>query len=215
MTDLADMNDQRHQWRPLIARAMRLEKHMYASLVRGIMRRPSVPQGARGFRYDASVRLVLIVLVALSIVELVVVDVIVHRWLVLRIPLLLLGIWGVVWMLGLLFAHSMRPHTVGLDGIQVRDGLDLDQALLWDEIHSVAVKKRSHLPKSARVRTIDGLSTLAVPVSDQTNIRIVLEEPMAVTLPGRAPKGGVHRIAAVEFWADEPRLVLSEVKRHI
>lgn len=46
-------------WRPLLARAMKLEKHIYASLVRGIARRPAVPEGARGFRYDASVNLVL------------------------------------------------------------------------------------------------------------------------------------------------------------
>lgn len=202
-------------WRPLITRAMRLEKHMYASLARGIARRPAVPEGARGFRYDASVNLVLVVLAGLSVVELVVVDVLVHRWVFVRVPLLVLGIWGVVWMLGLLFAHTMRPHTVGPDGISVRDGLDLDLDLSWDDIHSVATQKRTHPPKSARVLTVDDVPTLVVSVSDQTNIRVVFDEPQTVVLPGRSPKGGEHLVGAVRLWADEPRQFLDEVKKHL
>lgn len=194
---------------------MSLEKHMYASLARGVARRPAIPQAARGFRYDASVHLVLVVLVGLSVVELVVIDVLVHQWLYVRIPLLVLGIWGVLWMFGLLFAHTMRPHTVGPDGIQVRDGLDLDVALSWDDVYSVGLRKRTHPPKSPRVLVLDGLPTLVVSVSDQTNLRIVLEGPTKVLLPGQAPKGGKQSIGAVQLWADDPRDFLAEVKNRI
>lgn len=188
---------------------------MYASLARGVARRPAIPQAARGFRYDASVRLVLVVLVGLSVVELVVIDVLVHQWLYVRVPLLVLGIWGVVWMLGLLFAHTMRPHTVGPDGIQVRDGLDLDVGLSWDDVYSVGPRKRTHPPKSPRVLVVDGLPTLVVSVSDQTNLHVVLERPTKVLLPGRAPRGGEQSIGAVQFWADGPRDFLAEVRNHI
>lgn len=202
-------------WRALIGRAMKLEKHMYASLARGIARRPAIPEGARGFRYDASVNLVLIVLAVLSIIELVVVDLLVHRWLYVRVPLLVLGIWGAVWMLGLLFAHTMRPHTVGPDGISVRDGLDLDLDFSWDDIHSVAIQRRTYPPKSARVLIVDDVPTLVVAVSDQTNVRVVFEQPKTVVLPGHSPKGGMHTVAAVRLWADEPRELLDEVKKHL
>lgn len=210
-----DQTPRRRQWGPLVGRAMRLEKHMYASLARGVARRPAVPEGARGFRYDAATRLVLVVLVVLSAVELVVVDVLVHRWPLVRVPLLVLGIWGVVWMLGLLFAHTMRPHTVGPHGMRVRDGLDLDLDLPWDDVHSVGLRRRSHPPKSPRVVAVDDRSTVVVPVSDQTNVRVVLERPTRVVLPGVAPKGGEHLVEAVELWADEPRELLEEVRRHL
>ena len=45
-----------------------------------------------------------------SATEVVVLDVLLSRWWTpLRIPLLVVGVWGVVWMLGMMSAYRTRP----------------------------------------------------------------------------------------------------------
>ncbi|WP_139983463.1 hypothetical protein [Nocardioides litoris] len=197
------------------ARAVRIELRMYGALARALARRPDVPRGATGFRYDAPVRLLLWVFAVLSAVEVVVIDVVVSRWPTVRVPLLVLGLWGVVWCIGLLCANAVRPHTVGPRGLRVRDGLDLELDLPWELVHSVSHRPRTHEPDTPKVADRDGLVTLALPVSHQTNVTVVLEGPAEVRLPGSAPRGGAQVLEAVRLWADDPRGVLDEVRRHL
>ena len=110
-------------------RVLMLELRIYASIGRFVARRPAIPRGAVGFGFHRPVLTILIVFIVLSAVEIPIVDLVVHPWSVVRIPLLVVGIWGVTWMIGLLCAYLMRPHTVGPDGINVRGGLETDVAL--------------------------------------------------------------------------------------
>lgn len=201
--------------RALAARAVGMEKLVYASIGRAILRRPAIPDGVRGFAYHAPTLTLLVVFIVLSAVEIFVVDMIVHRWLWIRIPLLVLGVWGVVWMVGVLCAHFMRPHVVGPEGVRVRDGMDMDIAVAWRDIRSVAVRKRSYEPKTPRVIEVEGGRVLVRHVTNETNIEIVLEGPTVVVLPGAPPKGGEQVVDAIRFWADEPEALLDEVRRHI
>ncbi|MFW3171695.1 hypothetical protein [Geodermatophilus sp. CPCC 206100] len=54
---------------------------------------------------------VLLTFIVVSAAEVVVVDVLVQRWPAVRIPLLVVGIWGVIWMCGLLFGMVTRLHA--------------------------------------------------------------------------------------------------------
>ena len=127
------------------------------------------------------------IFIVLSAVEIPIVDLIVHRWPAVRIAFLILGIWGVTWMFGLLCAYLMRPHTVGPDGIRVRQGLETDIALGWDDIASVARVKRVDEPKSPRIEETDASRTLVYRMQDETDIEIELERPTVVRLPGARP----------------------------
>lgn len=196
-------------------RFIRLEWHMYTSTARLIARRPDVPRGGRGFRFDAASRTILIVFIVLSAVEIAVVDLIVHQWPGVRIAFLVIGIWGLLWMIGLLCANIVRPHTVGPGGIRARDGLGLDVAIAWDDVHSVEIRKRTFPQKTPRLSEIDGVPTFALPISDATNIQIDLEGPTRIRLPGHAPKGGEHDVSRVCIWTDDPKGFLAEVGRHI
>lgn len=205
----------RTRMRGLIARASSMEKVIYASIARAIARKPAVPAGAKGFGYHSSSLAILVVFIVLSAVELAAVDLLVRRWLWLRIPLLVVGVWGLIWMIGLLCAHLVRPHTVGPDGIHVRDGLDLDAHVRWDDVYSVVIKRRSYEPKTPRV-IVDGDSrTLAVDITGQTNIEIVLERPTVISLPGVPAKGGEQAATTICLWADDPKAFLAEVGNHI
>ena len=196
-------------------RFIRLEWHMYTSTARLIARRPDVPRGGAGFRYDAGSRMILIVFIVLSAVEIAVVDLIVHQWPGVRIAFLVVGIWGLLWMIGLLSANIVRPHTVGPDGIRIRDGLGTDVAIPWDDVQAVEIKKRALPQKTPRITTLDDVPAFVLAVSDAANIQIDLEGPTRVRLPGHAPKGGEHTVERVCFWTDDPKAFLAEVGRHI
>lgn len=198
----------------LVRRGLSLEKHLYASIGRAVLRRPAVPPGAQGFRYDSPTLLVLVVLIIVSAIEVVAIDLIVHRWLPVRIAFLVLGLWGVVFGIGLLCAHVMRPHTVGHEGVRIRDGFDLDLAISWDKVHAVAMRKHSPASKSPRLLEGDGTCTLVIAVSNATNLEITLGALTPVRLPGAPPKGGQKQITAIRLWADDPKAFMAEVERH-
>lgn len=189
-------------------RAWIAELRVYSSIARAIARRPAVAEGATGIGYHRPVLTVLFIFIGLSAVEIPILDLIVHQWPTVRITLLVLGIWGVTWMLGLLCAMLMRPHTVGPDGVRVRSGLELDVPVRWADIASVAIDRRVDEPKLPRVTGTEYTERM----QDETNIEIELERPVEIRLPGLAPKGGVHRVDRIRLWADDPRAFLDAAR---
>lgn len=204
----------RRAWN-LVKRAVLLELRIYANIGRFIARRPAVAPGATGFSYHKPVLTVLLIFIGLSAVEIPIIDLIVHRWPAVRVTFLILGIWGVTWMFGLLCAYLMRPHTVGPDGIRVRQGLEVDLAFTWDDIASVEHKKRVDEPKSPRFEETDASRTLVSRMQDETDIEIELERPTVVRLPGGGAKGGEQTITGVRIWVDDPRAFMDEVRKHL
>ncbi|CAH0222208.1 hypothetical protein SRABI98_02522 [Microbacterium sp. Bi98] len=189
-------------------RAWVAELRVYSSIARAIARRPAVPKGGTGIGYHRPVLTVLFIFISLSAVEIPILDLIVHQWPAVRSTLLVLGIWGVTWMVGLLCAMLMRPHAVGPDGVRVRSGLELDVPIGWADIASIAISRRVDEPKQPRVIG----SEYAERMQDETNIEIELERPVAIRLPGLAPKGGTHQVDRIRLWADDPRAFLDAAR---
>lgn len=196
-------------------RVIRMELMIYASIGRAIARRPAIPPGGSGFRYHKPVLTILIIFIVLSTLEIPIVDLIVHQWLPARIFCLILGIWGVTWMIGLLCAYFMRPHTVGPEGIRVREGLEIDIPLSWDDV--AVVSKRRHIdePKTPRVMETNEEPTLALRMQTETNVEIELERRTMIHLPGNQPKGGTHEVSIVRIWVDDLEGFMASVREHI
>jgi hypothetical protein len=196
----------------LARRAWLMEIHGYQNAYRFVFRRPRVPAGAVGFSYHQPVMPILIVFIVVSAVEIVVVDLIVHWWWPAgRIPLLILGIWGVTFMLGMLFGMLVRQHAVGPDGIRVRSGSEVDIPLTWDDIYAVALRRRTVQEKMPRVTVNDqGEATLHLRMMNETNLEIRLEQPTPLKLPH-----GIETVSLVAFYADDPKAFLAEARRHL
>jgi hypothetical protein len=189
----------------LAKRALHAELRVYSSIGRAIVRRPAIEPGGTGIGYHRPVLTVLIIFIVLSAIEIPILDLIVHPWPAVRIGVLILGLWGLTWMLGLLCAMLQRPHAVGPTGIRIRNGLEVDVAIPWSAVASVEIAKRVDEPKSPRVAG----GEYAERMQNETNILIELERPTPIRLPGLAPRGGAHEVTRVRLWADDPRSFLA------
>lgn len=191
-------------WR-LIRLAVRFEIDMWADLGRWLLRRPDVPPGGRAFAYRGPVVAPILAFFCLSAAEVVAVDLLVPwPWQWLRILVLALGLWGAVWMLGILAAVTVRPHAVTPSGLRVRYGSTLDVRLPWD-----AVGGARRLVSSRDGRTVqaeDG--TLHVLVSHQTTVEVTLTRPVAVPLP----RGRGAEVSAVRLHADDAEGLVRAVR---
>jgi hypothetical protein len=183
----------------------------YLSIARFVLRRPRVPAGAQPFTYHGPVLSTLIAFVVISAVELLVVDLVVRRWPTVRIALLVLGVWGLVWMFGMLFGFLTRPHAVGPDGIRLRSGAELDLRLSWAQVETVGRHKRVSQDTQPQV-TLDehGSRTVHLHVQNETNAAITLRGPVELRLPR-----GTVTTSRIELFADDPDAFVAAAREHL
>ncbi|MFD5213581.1 hypothetical protein [Microbacterium sp. NPDC058345] len=194
-----------------IRRGSAMEVAGWRSIGRALTGRPRVPRGASAFSYDKPIRTILIVFLVLSTIEIPLIDLLVHPIPWLRWPLLALGVWGVLTMLGMLLGYLTRPHAVGPDGIRVRHGGEVDIDLPWQVIASV--ERRRHSLSGAPPLSLTGegdAQTLNQVIQDHSDIEITLEQPTLL----RLPQGDVT-VSAVRISADDPAGFLDAVRTHI
>ena len=192
-------------------KALRLEITLYRALGRWLVRRPDVPAGTGPIGYSRLVAPMLWLWIFGSAVEVVVLDVVLSRWWTpLRIPLLVVGVWGLVWMLGMLAAYRVRPHLLGEKTLQVRDGIHARVDVPLDRIASVRTVDHElpGLLKSVHVEGEDDGATLLVGVGSRTNLELVLTGPTMLETPH-----GPSTVARVGLWVDEPREVAEVLRR--
>ncbi|HXV94638.1 MAG TPA: hypothetical protein VD813_15140 [Pseudonocardia sp.] len=174
--------------------AFRFELGMWRSLARWALRRPAVEPGGTPFAYRGPIVAPLLVFFVLSVVEVVALDLIVSLpWL--RVVLLVLGVWGAVFMLGMLAAVTVRPHVVGPSGLRVRYGTILDVLVPWDAVAAVRRLRRS---REGRTLQLDG-ATLHVLISHETTVVVTLSRPVPVTLP----RDRTAEVTELRFHADD------------
>ena len=193
--------------------ALRLEITLYLALGRWIARRPDVPAGTTPIGYSRLVAPMLWLWIFGSATEVVVLDVLLSRWWTpFRIPLLVVGIWGVVWMLGMMSAYRTRPHLLGEASLQVRDGIHARVDVPLERIASV--RSVGHelpgLLKSVHVEGEDDDAILLIGVGSRTNLELVLTGPTTLRTPH-----GPTTVARVGLWVDEPREVADVLRRRL
>jgi hypothetical protein len=191
-------------------RAIMLEIGVWQSLYRFTFRRQLVPPGATAFGYHRPVLSVLTVFIVLSAIEIPIIDLVVHRWTAVRIPLLVLGIWGLTFMVGTALGYLTRPHAVGPAGIRIRQGTEIDIPIAWEDIASIARVPFTVEPKTPRIAREGEAVQLALRIANETNIDIELERPVTVKLPQ-----GTESVTMIRIHVDDPRAFLDTARRHL
>jgi hypothetical protein len=127
-------------------------------------------------------------------------------WETVRFIVDLLGIYSFVWMVGLLAVMKVHPHLVTPAGLRIRYAASVDFIVPWEAIATVGSRIRDH-QGTRTVRFED--STLAIGVSSQTNVDVVLHEPMVLPVP----KTGGEPVAAIRVYADDPKALTAATAR--
>lgn len=123
-------------------------------------------------------------------------------WETVRFVVDVLGVYSLIWMVGILAVLKVHPHLARSTGLRVRYGASVDFTVPWEAIAGVRSRIRSHQGFQT-VRFED--STLAVGVGSQTNVDIVLREPMVLPVP----RSGGEPVAELRIYADDPKALIA------
>jgi hypothetical protein len=200
----------RSEVRTLARRALRFEAGIWLSLYRWIARRPRVRADAHAFGYAKAVEPVIWVFIVVSAIEVVVAHLLLP-WPVVRAILLILGLWGLTWMVGMLASVKVNVHELSRDGVRARYGSNVDVLIPWTAVASVR-PQRYDLPSSRAVQLSDGPggAVLSIGVSSQTNVRIALRSPVTVALPK-----GEQTIVELRCYADDARQFVAQARTYL
>ena len=196
----------------LARHAVVFELRLYRSLARWLARRPDhggpddQPVG-----YARTVTPVMWLWILASAAELPLVHVLVP-WHGVRIALLVVGVWGLVWMVGLLASLSVYPHLLGPERLRVRYGASHDISLPWDAVASVSSKQEDldSTVWTLQPQETDEGTQLRVGTSGKVNVHLRLRRPTVVS----TAKGDLE-VVRLSFFADEPRDVATRVRERL
>ncbi len=148
--------------------------------------------------YVDIVRTTIYIWIGASALELVAVHFLIG-WPWLRWTLLILSVWGLIWMFGYLAGLIVYPHLITQDRVIVRNGHTIRVEIPAEAIMLASTATRS--TAGSRVVQTDEKEPLHlyIAVSGQVNVHLRLNRELSADLPG-----GRYRFTEVSFWADEP-----------
>lgn len=196
----------------LARHAVVFEVRLYRSLFRWVVRRPDLGGPAdEPVSYARTVTPVMWLWFFASAVEIPVIHLLVP-WDGVRVALLAVGVWGLLWMVGLLASLSVHPHLLGAQTLRVRHGASHHIEVPWDTVASVTHREHS-LDSSVwtlQPRESERGVNLQVAVSGHVNVHAQLRAPTRIS----TAKGEME-ISELSFFADDPRVAVARARRRL
>jgi hypothetical protein len=197
----------------MLRKAAAMESGVWRSLYHWPRRRHiGVGPDDHTFAYAAAAAPILWVFVGLSAFEIPLLH-LVLPWPVVRVVFLILGAWGLIWMIGFLASYYVHPHVVGSAGIRVRNSMLIDIPLAWDLVKQIRPHKRTS-SGTATLQYEPGAGDTGivhVTVSSMTNVEIVLNRPILVAVP----KLGEREVTVVRCYADDPAAFIARARQRL
>jgi hypothetical protein len=194
----------------LLRRGIAFELALYWSLFRWVTRRPDVPAGAVGFSYVGAVVALLWGFIGVSAVELVAVHLLLP-WEGVRLAADILGVWGLVWMLGLAASFHVYPHVVDDEGLRVRQGPRTVFTVPWEAVESIDLRERNRdRSRALQVDRDEQTTVLNVVTASRTNVDLRLRHPLVLPL-----RQGAEPVTELRFLADDARALRRQVREHL
>ncbi|WP_049574067.1 hypothetical protein [Streptomyces sp. SBT349] len=191
---------------------LRLARHelvLVAALLRWITRRPphQVGPGDTAVAYAAGQSATVFIMLFVSVAETVALAILIP-WPLVHLILLVIGVWGTLFIVELHAACVTRPHVVGADGsLRVRYGALLDLRIPADRVGRVRLDRR--FPGGKQVRSAED-GTTDVSVAGQTNVTVELLGPVPFVRALGAP---AEARTALRFHADDPARAVAALTR--
>lgn len=188
--------------RPAVA-----ELRAFGSLGLAVTRKRKIPQGAKPFGYTKGAMTFPAVMIVVSLIELVVVHMLVP-WEWLRIVLLVLTIWGVLFILGYFATRVVHPHFVTDEALHLRWGYPTVLSTPLTNIASVT----PHVNHAHTYPKVEG-ERLILTQSQSTNVLIRFSEPVAAAAPvSRKDRPADFHAREVQLYIENPEEFLQALR---
>jgi hypothetical protein len=189
-----------------IRRALAYEWAMWRSLYRWVLRRPG-PPGAT-FSYFRTLAPVMWAFIVVGAIEIPAVHLLLP-WPAAERIAVVVGVYGLLWMVGMMASNRVNPHSLDDDGLHVRLGGTVHVVVPWDAIDTVRTRRRSYEgARSLRVEGQGAERVLSVVVGGQTTVDVVLARP----LPLLAPRGDREPVGEVRLFADDEKALSAALR---
>jgi hypothetical protein len=190
---------------------IRYERRLWEALFRWMFRRPHrVEPGTTTFGYAGAVTMLFGVFIGLSAVEIPILHLL--PWPIARKISLIVGAYGLFWMIGLYATLRTRPHVVRPSGLGIRNGITMDVPIPWDAVAAVRVRRRSLPPGGqTQVEQIGDDRVLSVGMGSQTSVDVMLSRPLSVDVK----KTGGEPVTQIRFHADEPEALVAAAQAQL
>ena len=182
------------------------EAGIWRNLYRWLTRRAIDPDAAL-FGYASQITPLLLAFIFLSALEIPILPLLLP-WPAVRYSLLVLGVWALLWMLGLLASLRTNQHVVSEVGLRLRSGFQFDASIPWEQISAIQHRRSSTRQKLQIEHNQTGAS---VALQGTNNVEVAFREPILV----RFLDGRQANVDAIHFYADSPTALLTAVKAHL
>jgi hypothetical protein len=188
--------------------AARYEAGIWRSLYRWLARRRGAADpDAALFGYASQVTPLLLAFIFLSALEIPILPLLLP-WPAVRYSLLVLGVWGLLWMLGRLASLRTNPHVVSAAGLRLRSGFQFDACTPWEQISAIRLRRSTAHRKLQIEHDRTGAS---VALQGTSNVEVVYREPVLV----RFLDGRHASVDAIRFYADSPTALMTAARAHL
>ena len=170
----------------MIRKAIAMEIGNWRSLFLWVGRRVAGQgPGVQTFSYAKQIAPLFWAIVFVSAIELAVVHLLIP-WDTVRLVVLVLSVWGLLFTIGMLASVKVFPHLLDAGGIRVRYGPGTDIFLPWSDVASVKARRGG--------AEVEGAHSVAV--MNQTRVAVELRRPQAF---------GGEEVGEVRLYADDAR----------
>jgi len=192
------------------------ELGMWRSFFRWVLRRPVTSDpSARAFSYAGVVTPILAAFIGVSVIEVPILHLILP-WSTIRNVVTALGVYGALWMVGLLASLRVHPHVVSDAGLWVRYGLSVDIRLPWDAIAAVRFQYRSLTgSRTVRFEESDAGRIMYLAISGQSSVDIVFRQPTTLPLSQRGRAMRSEPVTELRIYADQPEALVALAREHL
>ena len=181
---------------------MRFEIGIWRSLLLWVTRRVAGRgPGVATFSYARQLIPLLCAFIFVSIIELPVVHLLIP-WDTVRLVVLVISVWGLLWMFGLLASMKVFPHLLDETRLRIRYGASVDIRIPWTAVADVTARRRGEGVEDGSVAT--------VPVLKQTRVDVALHRPTEVVLPD-----GAREITELRLYADDAREFVAAARERL
>lgn len=188
--------------------ARRYEAGVWRSLYRWLARRPrTTDPDAELFGSASQATPLLLAFIVLSALEIPILPLFLP-WTAVRYCLLVLGVWGLLWMLGLLASLRTNPHVVGAAGLRLRSGFQFDAFVPWERVSAIRLR-RSGVDRKLQIERTGTRASVAL--HGTSNVEVVVRQAVAV----RFLDGRDARVDAIRFYADDPTALLTAAQARL